>query len=290
MTPVYLEHCQKAETWNNIAHEGNNYLSPNPFTETYGLDMIELVIGKDPRRVIALDVACGAGALTFHLSAKVHKYGGSIIAIDFAKKMAEKLRRGVAMRGVPNVTVQEMDGQELTFIDNTFDYAFSAFGVVFFNDRFKGLQEMHRVIKPSGKASILSWPPTNFLQHIVQTSFERAAPSIPFPHRLNMSMFSFGETSDLKATLERAGFINVVVHEIKHKFNFHTRSFTSFFLGNPITTAICNELPTADLKARYYKEYVDLMEELYPQDDMTFESIIHIAIGEKSSPTPHPVQ
>jgi ubiquinone/menaquinone biosynthesis C-methylase UbiE len=62
-------------------------------------------------------------------------------------------------RGIANIKTCLMDGQALEFGDNTFDFAYSIFGLMFFPDRLKGFREMHRTLRPGGRAAVTSWAP-----------------------------------------------------------------------------------------------------------------------------------
>ena len=49
-----------------------------------------------------------------------------------------------------SVTAETMDGQSIDFSDNAFDAPFSVFGLIFFPDYARGLQEMWRVLSLEG--------------------------------------------------------------------------------------------------------------------------------------------
>jgi demethylmenaquinone methyltransferase / 2-methoxy-6-polyprenyl-1,4-benzoquinol methylase len=59
--------------------------------------------------------------------------------------------------------MQQADSEDLPFADNTFDAATIAYGVRNFENPLKGLQEIHRVLKPGGVLLILEFGmPQNF--------------------------------------------------------------------------------------------------------------------------------
>ena len=100
-----------------------------------------------------LDVACGPGTL----SLLIHQDVKEIHGIDFSPGMVKCFNRELERRGINNVKTYNMDGQHLEFSDNTFDWAFSIFGLIFFPDRNKGFREIIRTLKPGGRAAITSW-------------------------------------------------------------------------------------------------------------------------------------
>lgn len=102
----------------------------------------------------ALDIAAGTGALTLTLATT----GATVSAIDWspgmATHLAARLRTTYPAR---SFRVEAMDGQALTFADDSFDVALSLFGVMLFPDFRRGLSEMARVVRPGGRCAIGSW-------------------------------------------------------------------------------------------------------------------------------------
>ena len=99
----------------------------------------------------ALDVACGSGKLTQEL-AKLAGPHGRVTGIDFSPQMLE-----VARRDHPGLEFREGDALNLPFEDATFDAATIAFGLRNLADPVRGLREMLRVVKPSGRAVVLEF-------------------------------------------------------------------------------------------------------------------------------------
>lgn len=86
-----------------------------------------------------------------------------IIGIDLSAqmlKMAEKRRK-------PNVVLLEMDGQQMAFEPNTFDYLVISHVIAVVESPEKLLDEAFRVLKPKGKMIVLNhFTPTNWLKYI----------------------------------------------------------------------------------------------------------------------------
>ena len=88
------------------------------FTAKFARDGADLAGITDGTRV--LDVAAGTGAFAFEAARR----GARVLATDFAPGMVAYLASLVKQRGLDNVTVREMDGQNLdveaeSFADST---------------------------------------------------------------------------------------------------------------------------------------------------------------------------
>lgn len=104
-----------------------------------------------------LDVATGPGVLALELAPRVRR----VDAIDFSPRMLAELEQRRQSVGVSNVFAQVADGQNLPFVDGSFDVAFSMFGLMFFPDRARGFAELYRTLKPGGLAVVSSWAPVD---------------------------------------------------------------------------------------------------------------------------------
>ncbi len=98
-----------------------------------------------------LDVACGTGILARAALARVGT-SGSVTAIDMNDGML-----AVARQRSTAVTWHEGDACALPFADNAFDHVVSQFGLMFFPDRPRALQEMRRVTRNGGQIALAVW-------------------------------------------------------------------------------------------------------------------------------------
>ena len=118
-----------------------------------------------------------------------------------AKKIAEE-------RGLTNITFQQANAEALPFPDRTFDVVTSRLGLMHFADVQKALQEMHRVLKPGGRAAFAVWGPMEQNPShtctigILRRFLPPPEPRAPNPHR-------FDQPGSLSAELKSAGFQDV---------------------------------------------------------------------------------
>lgn len=98
-----------------------------------------------------LDVACGTGVLTRTVHQRVQP-GGTVIGVDINDGML-----AVARQKAPDIDFRRGDVENLPFDDAQFDVVVCQFGLMFFADRAKAIQEIMRVLRPSGSAAIAVW-------------------------------------------------------------------------------------------------------------------------------------
>jgi SAM-dependent methyltransferase len=155
-----------------------------------------------------LEVGAGSGIMTECLARRVK----SLLATDFAPKMLEVLRERMEEAGIQNVEVEEMDGQNLSVEDDSFDRAASSFALMLFPDRAKGFSELRRVLRPGGRVMVSAWAgPDKFEGFaLFLGAMKMAFPDMP-PPPAPPPVFSLSDLGVFKAEMEAAGFQDVEV-------------------------------------------------------------------------------
>jgi demethylmenaquinone methyltransferase / 2-methoxy-6-polyprenyl-1,4-benzoquinol methylase len=102
-----------------------------------------------------LDVATGTGDLSI---AAIKAEPLRITGIDISDGMLDIGRNKIIRKGLSDrIRLIKGDSESLPFEDNTFDVAMVAFGVRNFEDPFKGLSEMKRVVRSGGMVLVLEF-------------------------------------------------------------------------------------------------------------------------------------
>ncbi len=96
-----------------------------------------------------MDVGCGTGALAVAAAGRVGPEG-NVAGLDPNEEMLEQAR----LKDVP-IDWHQGPAEQIPFEDETFDSVVSQFSLMYFDDKPKALQEMHRVLKPGGKFAVL---------------------------------------------------------------------------------------------------------------------------------------
>jgi ubiquinone/menaquinone biosynthesis C-methylase UbiE len=99
-----------------------------------------------------LDVAAGSGALGIPAA----RLGAQVLATDQSPVMLDLLEAR-ARRERLRIETRVMDGHALALDDDSFDMAGSQFGVMLFPDMPRGISEMARVVKPSGRVLVIAY-------------------------------------------------------------------------------------------------------------------------------------
>lgn len=98
-----------------------------------------------------LDVACGTGIVARTIAKRLSPHG-SVIGVDPNRGML-----AVARRHFPEIEWHEGRAEALPFEANRFDAVVSQFGLMFFSDRVRAIQEMMRVLRPGGQMVVAVW-------------------------------------------------------------------------------------------------------------------------------------
>jgi SAM-dependent methyltransferase len=153
----------------------------------------------------------GAGALTRQASAA----GNTVLATDFSPGMVS----AIAELRLQGVKAHVMDGHTLALPDNSFDAAFSMFGIMLFSDWAKGLAEMVRVLRPGGMACIGTWAePSGAAANLLIANITAwKFPSLDVPD-IVPGMTQWTDRSRFRAALEQAGLADLRFHEVTSDF------------------------------------------------------------------------
>ncbi|KAJ8070165.1 hypothetical protein OCU04_000557 [Sclerotinia nivalis] len=140
------------------------------------------LLGELPDNPIFLDNACGPG---FATEALLKAYPNCHVhAADIAPSMIALVNNNVILNNwADRVEIDIMDGINLSYPNNTFDVSITNFGISLFSDPIAGAKEIHRTLKPGGKAAITCWkdPPFSSLLHAVQSIIKPHTPPLIRP-------------------------------------------------------------------------------------------------------------
>ncbi len=171
-----------------------------------------------------LDVATGPGTLALQAAPKVRE----VVAVDYAEGMLGQLKGRIEREGVKNVEARKMNGQQLELASESFDAAFSLFGLNFFPDRKRGFRELYRVLKPKGRAIVVAWsaPEATPLLSAMVRGVREALPDLP-PPETAPAAFSLQDPTRFATEMIEAGFdeVEVRAHKVEQRLEVSLETY-----------------------------------------------------------------
>ncbi len=157
-----------------------------------------------------LDVAAGDGDQSLAAAERVGPRG-FVLATDPAAELLAFADRSAKQAGVENLETRVMEAENLLLADGSFDAVICRFGLPFFSDPDRGLGEMNRVLRRSGRVSLVVYD--------VEGSPEFSLALSVVLRRLGLSGDPASATGlagqgVLEQMLEKAGFGEVEVHKM----------------------------------------------------------------------------
>jgi ubiquinone/menaquinone biosynthesis C-methylase UbiE len=214
-----------------------NYLGPFLF-EPYALDVASRL--QDKKYNDILEIACGTGRVTNHLVKSVKH--DTITATDLNPEMINVAREIVKGK---SIKWKQADAMALPFTDRSFDLVILQFGIMFFPDKLKGLNEMYRVLRRGGKIIFNTWDkpeavPAIYMARKIIESF--LGDSLPVFYDIPYSMH---DEYELKWLTETAGFKDIKITLIKKEgvSSSAAQLATGIVEGNPIYLTITEKDP-----------------------------------------------
>ncbi|RLA34104.1 MAG: hypothetical protein DRR11_03820 [Gammaproteobacteria bacterium] len=149
---------------------------------------LEVVSDLPATRV--LDIACGTGLLLKSLAERVDH--PELVGIDRVPAMLDAAKENIGKQA----TLLEGEAENLPFDDAGFDLITSTNALHYFPDAIAALQEMRRVISPSGNLVITDWCRNYFWMRLLNRL-------LPWTQHAHVHTFT---TAELEHQLSQSGF------------------------------------------------------------------------------------
>jgi ubiquinone/menaquinone biosynthesis C-methylase UbiE len=231
----------------------DRYLGPILF-ETYALDLAERVKSKKLDNV--LELACGTGRLTRHLS-KLVPENGHYIATDLNPDMMAVAQSKIADK---KIEWRVANAQDLPFENNSFDLVVCQFGVMLFAEKEKAFAQVFRVLKPQGAFVFSVWDDIKYSPKValVNKVMQDVTGANPADF-LTKGPHSFYNKSEIRNLLMEAGFTNIQIEEVQKTVTLENPEdlFKGFTEGSPLRLYIEEQEPSLQqtIKDRLQKEF-----------------------------------
>lgn len=194
--------------------------------------LVEIADVKPGEKV--LETACGSGLITFPVAGAVEP-AGEVVATDISDNMVEMAEKMANERQIRNVTFKSMDAENLDLDDSSFDIAICGLGLMYVPDPVRSLKEMHRVLRPGGRAVVLIWGERKNCgwADIFPVVDKRVASDVcPM-------FFQQGTGRTIEYSYQEAGFQSIHTERFKLGLNFATPedAVIAAFSGGPVALA-----------------------------------------------------
>jgi len=162
-----------------------------------------------------LDIGCGSGQTSLELARAVEP-GGVVLGIDLSIPLLEVAQRRASR--LERLSFVQGDAQIFPFAPESFDAAFSRFGVMFFADPVAAFINIQRTLKPGGRLAFACWRtpeenPTFILP--MQAAAPYLPPLLPTAEPDAPGPFAFASQERVREILAAAGFeaVNIAPHD-----------------------------------------------------------------------------
>jgi SAM-dependent methyltransferase len=199
---------EAAASWARAAEEEESGASGD--VTPWMLEAAELQPGQ---RV--LELACGAGRVGLQAASRIGP-DGTVLCSDFSQAMVDAVAERVERIGVPNVSTQVLDAEQLELPDEDFDRVLCRFGYMLMADPLQALRESARVLRPDGRLVLAVWgvaEENRWLSLIIDALIDHL--SAPHPEPGTPGPFSLGDADSLGTLVEEAGLVDVEIERIE---------------------------------------------------------------------------
>ena len=201
------------QEWQKVAegwHRGIHVISD--WSGSVTDQMLDLASVGPGSRV--LDIAAGDGDQSIQVAQRVGPEG-YILATDISSNLLAFAAESAKEVGLNNLETRVMDGENLELEDDSFDAVISRFGLMFLPNIDKGMSEIHRVLKPRGRAAaiVLTTPDKNLWLSIPAVVARKYA-QLPPPQPGQPGLFSLGSPGVFEDAFKAGGFRDVEIHKI----------------------------------------------------------------------------
>lgn len=248
----------------------------DPFTRQYAEEALDLTGCCDGLRV--LDIAAGTGSLALAAAQR----GAEVVATDFSPGMTERLRARLEREGFTKIHAEVMDGQWLTLADDSFDRAYSVFGLIFFPERARGFAEMRRVLKAGGRGAVVAWsaPERMTVAPYFRRALVTALPDFKPPSPPSWQQLQHPEV--LEAEMRQAGFRQVAVHTVTKAWRTPSPEWMWENLSgmSPVISVLLERLDSDQLLA-VRQVFIAALREKFGDGPVELTGEAHIGVGDK---------
>jgi len=270
-----LQPDQQPARWDD--HVGVYEAVFEPLTDAFARRALDRLALRAGGRLI--DVGAGSGGAALIAAAR----GAEVLAIDASPRMVARIRARAnhAHGGAGNVRADVMNGMALDLPDAGFDAALSVFGVILFPQADVGMRELARVLKPNGRAAIVTWTETERYElaaRLIAAMAEVRGPQPP-PRALPAQL-RFREEPALRALIAAAGLAVDEIIRLEERWRLPSARWIAEHVAFAPGMAAMMDGLGAD-RARVLDAFVAALERDQGQGEVVLSAVAHAGIATK---------
>lgn len=270
-----LQPDQQTDRWDDYVSIYETVFEPvtNAFA-IHALDRLGVEVGD---RLIDVASGCGGTAL---LAAE---RGADVVAIDASRRMVERVRvraQGL-LDGTGSIRAKVMDGMELRLPDAAFDSAISVFGIILLPDAVQGLREIRRILKPGGRAAVVTWTEPERYELVARLFGSIAAVRGPQPAPPALpAQLRFREKAALQRLVEDAGLTLREIVRMEERWRLPSAHWLAENIAfAPGMAAMISSL--GNDRPAVLRAFVEALEGDQGKGEITLTAVAHAAIASK---------
>ena len=159
-----------------------------------------------------LDIGCGCGDTSIDLATLVG-VTGEVVGVDISEPMLARAEYMAAQTELTNVFFELGDVEAGPLHRDSFDLAFSRFGVMFFRNPATAFANVHAALRDGGRLTFACWQALKKNQW-VSIQMEAVLPLVPPPPPMgpeDPGPFSFADADRVRRILGEAGFTDIAI-------------------------------------------------------------------------------
>jgi len=223
-----------------------------------------------------LDVACGTGLVTLRAASRIAPKGKAI-GTDISEEMVASARDTAQARSVANVAFERMDAEKLVFDSGFFDVGLCSLGLMYVPDPEKALGEIHRTLRPGGRAVCAVWGQRS------KCGWAEIFPIVDSRVRSEVCpmFFRLGTGETLPRAFQAAGFGATACRRFETRLVYASRAEAceAAFVGGPVAMAYSRF--SSVTKTRAHEEYLDSLEPYRKSDGYAVPGEFVVVAGTK---------
>lgn len=166
----------------------------------------------------ALDIGCGCGDTSIDLARTVGATG-EVVGVDISEPMLARAEYLAAQTELTNVFFELVDVETGPLHEDSFDLAFSRFGVMFFRNPAVAFRNVHAALRAGGRLAFACWQTLDRNQW-VSLQMRAILPLVeppPRPGPEDPGPFSFADQDRVRRILTEAGFADIAIEPFETK-------------------------------------------------------------------------